>query len=78
MAARLTSSRFVGRISELAELELALHDAAGGEPAVILLGGESGVGKTRLVSELQRKLADSAVAPLVLRALAGRPSPARA
>jgi len=67
MAARLTSSRFVGRISELAELELALHDAAGGEPAVVLLGGESGVGKTRLVSELQRKLAGSAVAPLVLR-----------
>ena len=49
MRARLTSSRFVGRVGELAELELALRDAAEGSPVVVLLGGESGVGKTRLV-----------------------------
>src|SRR5690242_181262 len=59
MAARLTSSRFVGRVGELAELELALREATAGSPAVVLLGGESGVGKTRLVSELQGRLGDA-------------------
>jgi DNA-binding CsgD family transcriptional regulator len=67
MRARLTSSRFVGRVSELAELELALRDAANGHPAVILLGGESGVGKTRLISELERRLAKSQEPTLMLR-----------
>ncbi len=50
---RLTSSRFVGRQGELAELELAFCDAAAGRPSVILLGGDSGVGKTRLTAELE-------------------------
>jgi DNA-binding CsgD family transcriptional regulator len=67
MRARLTSSRFVGRVGELAELELALREATAGAPAVVLLGGESGVGKTRLVSELQRRLAEGEEAALVLR-----------
>ncbi len=67
MSARLTSTRFVGRVSELAELELALRETADGVPATVLLGGESGVGKTRLVSELGRRLAETAEPPLVLR-----------
>jgi DNA-binding CsgD family transcriptional regulator/tetratricopeptide (TPR) repeat protein len=67
MRARLTSSRFVGRVGELAELELALREATAGTPAVVLLGGESGVGKTRLVTELQRRLADADEPALVLR-----------
>src|SRR5947199_7628454 len=67
MRARLTSSRFVGRVGELAELELALRDAAQGSPVVVLLGGESGVGKTRLVGELERRLQESGKATLVLR-----------
>src|SRR5437763_13545105 len=67
MRARLTSSRFVGRVGELAELELALRDAAEGSPIVVLLGGESGVGKTRLVGELERRLAGSEEPVLVLR-----------
>src|SRR5438128_141820 len=37
MRPRLTATRFVGRIGELAELELALHDASEGRPAVVLL-----------------------------------------
>src|SRR3954451_11140547 len=52
MATRLASPEFVGRGPELAALESALERAAGGEPAVVLVGGESGVGKTRLVAEL--------------------------
>src|SRR5580658_4628046 len=67
MPASLTSSRFVGRVGELAELELALREAAEGKPAVVLLGGESGVGKTRIVGELERRMADSESPPLVLR-----------
>jgi DNA-binding CsgD family transcriptional regulator/tetratricopeptide (TPR) repeat protein len=58
MRARVTSSRFVGRVSELAELELGLREAAAGSPVVVLLGGESGVGKTRLVRELEHRLSE--------------------
>jgi DNA-binding NarL/FixJ family response regulator len=52
MATRVASLDFVGRDAELAQLEAALARAAAGEPAVVLVGGESGVGKTRLVAEL--------------------------
>src|SRR5437588_7818992 len=63
--ARMTSSRLVGRIGELAELELAWREAAAGRPGLVLLGGESGVGKTRLLSELRQRLAGESA--LVLR-----------
>ncbi len=52
MATRMTSARFVGRAGELAELEAALHDAAGGRSSLVLVAGESGVGKSRLLGEL--------------------------
>jgi class 3 adenylate cyclase/DNA-binding CsgD family transcriptional regulator/tetratricopeptide (TPR) repeat protein len=45
------SPTFVGRAEELQILEGARRRAAGGEPAVVLVGGEAGVGKTRLVAE---------------------------
>jgi DNA-binding CsgD family transcriptional regulator len=72
MRARLTSSHFVGRVGELAELELAVREARAGRPALVLLGGDSGVGKTRLVGELEHRLSltgdpDGQPAPLVLR-----------
>jgi predicted ATPase/DNA-binding CsgD family transcriptional regulator len=67
MRARLTSSRFVGRVGELAELELALREASKQNPAVVLLGGESGVGKTRLIGELERRIADGDEPALLLR-----------
>jgi DNA-binding CsgD family transcriptional regulator/tetratricopeptide (TPR) repeat protein len=60
MRARLTSNRFVGRIGELAELQLAVQEAASGRATLVLLGGDSGLGKTRLVAELERRLADGA------------------
>ena len=53
MARRLTSNRFVGRDSELRELEQAADAARTAQPALILLGGDSGVGKTRLIGELE-------------------------
>jgi DNA-binding CsgD family transcriptional regulator len=52
---RVTSSRFVGRTRELAELEAALHDASAGRPSLAFIAGESGVGKTRLLKELERQ-----------------------
>ncbi|MDW4909359.1 AAA family ATPase [Streptomyces sp. ADMS] len=48
---RSVSPVFVGRADELGVLHDALARAAGGEPQALLLGGEAGVGKTRLVEE---------------------------
>jgi ATP/maltotriose-dependent transcriptional regulator MalT len=62
---RLSSDHFVGRANELQELESAARSSAAGHPALILLGGDSGVGKTRLIRELERQLADDDA--LVLR-----------
>jgi DNA-binding CsgD family transcriptional regulator len=52
MGGRVASPTFVGRVEELELLEAARVRAADGEPAVVLVGGEAGVGKTRLVGEL--------------------------
>ncbi|MEW2402291.1 AAA family ATPase [Streptomyces sp. NPDC046862] len=48
---RSVSPVFVGRTDELEVLHDALSRAAAGEPQSLLLGGEAGVGKTRLVEE---------------------------
>ena len=48
-------SVFVGRARELAELEGARDDARAGRGAAVLLGGDAGIGKTRLVSELAQR-----------------------
>src|SRR5918999_5520546 len=52
MATRMSSARFVGRAGELAELEAALRDAVDRRSTLVLVAGESGVGKSRLVDEL--------------------------
>ncbi|HYZ80277.1 MAG TPA: AAA family ATPase, partial [Solirubrobacteraceae bacterium] len=68
MPSRLTSNHFVGRVGELAELELAVQEASAGRPTLVLLGGDSGVGKTRLVGELEHRLAAGRdTPPLILR-----------
>ncbi|MER6348570.1 helix-turn-helix transcriptional regulator [Streptomyces sp. NPDC001595] len=48
---RSVSPVFIGRAEELETLQDALARAATGEPQALLLGGEAGVGKTRLVEE---------------------------
>jgi DNA-binding CsgD family transcriptional regulator/tetratricopeptide (TPR) repeat protein len=55
VATRVTSARLVGRTRELAELEAALAEVAGGRAGLVLVAGESGVGKTRLLAELVRR-----------------------
>ena len=57
MATGVTSQRIVGRSLELAQLQAALADAAAGQPALAFVVGESGVGKSRLVAELERHAA---------------------
>ena len=49
----LHAARFVGRDSELADLRLALSNLSSGRGHAWLLGGESGVGKSRLLDELR-------------------------
>jgi predicted ATPase/DNA-binding SARP family transcriptional activator len=48
---------FVGRVRELELLRRALTDAAGGQRRLALIGGEAGIGKTRLAEELTRAAA---------------------
>ena len=43
---------FVGRETERADLQRLLEQAVGGQGALVMIGGEPGVGKTRLAEEL--------------------------
>ena len=54
VAKRVTCPTFVGRDSELSQLERAAH-AARDETQLVLIGGDAGVGKTRLIDELCRR-----------------------
>ncbi|MCA9965289.1 MAG: AAA family ATPase, partial [Anaerolineales bacterium] len=49
----LQAAKFVGREGEMAQLAEALTDATDGSGSAWLIGGESGIGKTRLISELR-------------------------
>ena len=44
--------QFVGRESEMKTLRAMLHDVQAGKQRVVLISGESGVGKSRLIEEL--------------------------
>ncbi|MEZ4591180.1 MAG: AAA family ATPase [Chloroflexota bacterium] len=49
----LQAAKFVGREAEMAQLTAALTQAASGNGSAWLIGGESGVGKSRLIDELR-------------------------
>ncbi|WP_308405449.1 helix-turn-helix transcriptional regulator [Streptomyces tardus] len=51
MQASSISPVFVGRQAELSTLERALSRAGTGEPQLLVVGGEAGVGKSRLIEE---------------------------
>ncbi|HEX5204118.1 MAG TPA: AAA family ATPase, partial [Actinoplanes sp.] len=57
MTAHAHSEVLVGREADLAALRDALKRARSAEPSTVLVGGEAGVGKTRLVEEFRRGLA---------------------
>jgi len=48
---RISSPTFIARREELARLEAAFAEVAAGHPVAVLIGGEAGVGKTRLVAQ---------------------------
>jgi DNA-binding CsgD family transcriptional regulator/tetratricopeptide (TPR) repeat protein len=52
MSAGVVSPVFVGRRAEMASLTALMRRAEGRDPAFALIGGEAGVGKTRLLGEL--------------------------
>ncbi|MCB1054459.1 MAG: AAA family ATPase, partial [Acidobacteria bacterium] len=52
-------SPFIGRYQELQTLRTLFRDAQQGDGRVVLLEGETGVGKSRLVDELARRLFDA-------------------
>src|SRR5215469_13480887 len=58
MTGNRVSPILVGRGEQLAALDEALATVGRGEPAAVLLGGETGVGKTRLVTEFAGRVAD--------------------
>jgi predicted ATPase len=53
MIPRVALSPFIGRESELAELQRRLNVAISGECQFVVLSGEPGVGKTRLLDEIE-------------------------
>ena len=59
MPGRITSSAFIGRTRELQNL-LEIFEASRAAP-VVLLGGEAGVGKTRLVNEFSGRIPEAQV-----------------
>jgi DNA-binding CsgD family transcriptional regulator/tetratricopeptide (TPR) repeat protein len=52
MPRRVSSPIFVGRVAERAALSEALERANAGQPGIVLISGEAGVGKSRLLSEV--------------------------
>jgi DNA-binding CsgD family transcriptional regulator/tetratricopeptide (TPR) repeat protein len=64
-----TSTSFVGRAGELARLESLLDLAAGGVAAGVLVGGDAGVGKTRLTTELAERAARRGAVPILGRSV---------
>ena len=54
-AAGPTRTPYVGRETERAEIRRLLDQAVSGRGAVVLIGGEPGVGKTRFTEELLRE-----------------------
>jgi DNA-binding CsgD family transcriptional regulator len=54
VARRVSSDRFIGRGDELGRLTGAYTEAAAGRPVFVLVTGEAGVGKSRLLNEARR------------------------
>jgi DNA-binding CsgD family transcriptional regulator/tetratricopeptide (TPR) repeat protein len=48
---RDASPAFIGRQAEISRLDAAWEHAVGGEPQLVLIGGDAGIGKTRLMRE---------------------------
>ncbi|MBO0892598.1 MAG: AAA family ATPase [Acidothermales bacterium] len=60
MPVRMSSDDLVGRAAEPDELTAALADAVAGTPTTVFVGGEAGIGKTRLVTTFGERVAADA------------------
>ena len=60
-----TDKPLVARGAELARLTAAVERARTGSPGAVLVGGDAGVGKTRLLTELGRRARDAGATVLV-------------
>jgi len=65
MGGRISSPVFVGRGEELQRLQSVLHGAVAGSVGTVLVGGEAGVGKTRLLTEFRELASSSGLRVLV-------------
>ena len=62
---RLTSPVFIGRKGQLVRIVEAFDDAARGLSTILLVGGEAGVGKTRLAAEAMALAPERGMVPLL-------------
>jgi DNA-binding CsgD family transcriptional regulator len=69
MSPSAVSPRMVGREAELAALRSAFTRSRQGEPAAVVVRGEAGIGKTRLVQELLTEVRDATGDPPVVVAV---------
>ena len=73
---RITDSTFLGREREVQELRAAVDDAVGRRGRMVVVSGESGIGKTRLASEVAAYAALRGTQVLWGRCYAGAGAPA--
>jgi predicted ATPase len=65
LVAQVTSPVMVGRDAELSRLEHRLRDIESGDGRLVVLSGEAGVDKSRLVAEVRRRARDIGYAVLL-------------
>jgi DNA-binding CsgD family transcriptional regulator/tetratricopeptide (TPR) repeat protein len=59
MARTVAASHFVGRATELGQLQAAFDSARAGDPVTLCVAGEAGVGKTRLVTRFAEQVREA-------------------
>ncbi len=65
MPQRISSPLFVGRAAELATFERLLERATGGDGGALMVAGEAGIGKSRLVAEFDQRARDADALTLI-------------